>query len=98
MGYGKGAIMAVPGHDSRDHAFARAFNLPIVRVVTGGGDIQEEAWEGDGTMVNSPPLDGLPSAAARTAAIAWLEARGAGHAQGPVPLARLAILAPALLG
>src|SRR5580692_335906 len=81
MGYGTGAIMAVPGHDSRDHAFARAFNLPIVRVVTGGGDIQEEAWEGDGTMVNSPPLDGLPSAAARMAAIAWLEARGAGHAQ-----------------
>ncbi|HWL22118.1 MAG TPA: leucine--tRNA ligase [Bradyrhizobium sp.] len=81
MGYGKGAIMAVPGHDSRDHAFARAFDLPIVRVVTGGGDIQEEAWESDGTIVNSPPLDGLPSAAARTAAIAWLEARGAGYAQ-----------------
>jgi leucyl-tRNA synthetase len=81
MGYGKGAIMAVPGHDSRDHAFARAFDLPIVRVVTGGGDIEEEAWEGDGTLVNSPPLNGMPSAAAKTAAIAWLEARGAGHAQ-----------------
>jgi leucyl-tRNA synthetase len=81
MGYGKGAIMAVPGHDSRDHAFARAFDLPIVRVVTGGGDIRDEAWEGDGTIVNSPPLDGLSSAAAKTAAIAWLEARGAGHAQ-----------------
>ena len=81
MGYGKGAIMAVPGHDSRDHAFARAFELPIVRVLTGGGDIHDEAWEGDGTIVNSPPLDGLSSAAAKTAAIAWLEARGAGHAQ-----------------
>jgi leucyl-tRNA synthetase len=81
MGYGKGAIMAVPGHDSRDHAFARAFDLPIVRVVTGGGDVHDEAWEGDGTMVNSPPLEGLSSAAAKTAAIAWLEARGAGHAQ-----------------
>jgi leucyl-tRNA synthetase len=81
MGYGKGAIMAVPGHDSRDHAFACAFNLPIIRVVTGGGDIQEDAWEGDGTLVNSPPLDGMPTAAAKTAAIAWLEARGAGHAQ-----------------
>jgi len=69
MGYGKGAIMAVPGHDSRDHAFARAFELPIVRVVTGGGDIQKEAWEGDGAIVNSPPLDGLSSAAAKTAAI-----------------------------
>jgi leucyl-tRNA synthetase len=81
MGYGKGAIMAVPGHDSRDHAFARAFELPIVRVVTGGGDINDEAWEGDGTIVNSPPLNGLSSAAAKTAAIAWLQARGAGHAQ-----------------
>jgi leucyl-tRNA synthetase len=81
MGYGKGAIMAVPGHDSRDHAFARAFELPIVRVVTGGGDIHHEAWEGDGTIVNSPPLDGLSSAAGKTAAIAWLVARGAGHAQ-----------------
>ena len=81
MGYGKGAIMAVPGHDSRDHAFARTFDLPIVRVVTGGSDINEEAWEGDGTIVNSPPLDGLSSAAAKTAAIAWLEARGAGRAQ-----------------
>jgi leucyl-tRNA synthetase len=67
MGYGKGAIMAVPGHDSRDHAFARAFELPIVRVVTGGGDIHDEAWEGDGAIVNSPPLDGLSSAAAKTA-------------------------------
>jgi leucyl-tRNA synthetase len=81
MGYGKGAIMAVPGHDSRDHAFARASDLPIVRVVTGGGNIHNEAWEGDGTIVNSLPLDGLSSAAANTAAIAWLEARGAGHAQ-----------------
>ena len=81
MGYGKGAIMAVPGHDSRDHAFARAFDLPIVRVVTGGGDIHDEAWEGDGTIVNSPPLEGLSSAAAKTAALAWLEAHGAGHAQ-----------------
>jgi leucyl-tRNA synthetase len=81
MGYGKGAIMAVPGHDSRDHAFARAFDLPIVRVVTGGGDIHDEAWEDDGTIVNSPPLDGLSSAAAKTAALAWLEAHDAGHAQ-----------------
>jgi leucyl-tRNA synthetase len=80
MGYGKGAIMAVPGHDNRDHAFARAFDLPIVRVVAGGGDIPDEAWEGDGTIINSPPLDGLSLAAAKTAAIAWLEARGAGRA------------------
>jgi leucyl-tRNA synthetase len=81
IGYGKGAIMAVPGHDSRDHAFARAYDLPIVRVVTGGGDIHDQAWEGDGTIVNSPPLDGLSPAAAKIAAIAWLETRGAGRAQ-----------------
>jgi leucyl-tRNA synthetase len=81
MGYGKGAIMAVPGHDSRDHAFARTFDLPIVRVVTGGRDTHDEAWEGDGTIVNSPPLDGLSSAAAKTAAITWLEECGAGHAR-----------------
>jgi leucyl-tRNA synthetase len=64
MSYCKGAIMAVPGHDSVITP-SRAFDLPVVRVVTGGGDIQEEAWEGDGTMVNSPPLDGLSSAAMR---------------------------------
>jgi leucyl-tRNA synthetase len=81
MGYGKGAIMAVPAHDSRDHAFARVFDLPIIRVVTGGGDIHDEAWEGDGIIVNSPHLDGLSSEVAKTAALAWLEAHGAGHAQ-----------------
>jgi leucyl-tRNA synthetase len=81
MGYGEGAIMAVPGHDSRDHAFARAFGLPIVRVVTGGGDIEAEAWEGEGVMVNSPPVDGLSSAEAKATAIAWLEARGAARAK-----------------
>ena len=77
MGYGKGAIMAVPGHDSRDHAFARVFDLPIVRVVTGGGDTHDEAWEGDGTIVNSPPFDDAVVGSCKTAAIAWLEARGA---------------------
>ena len=59
----------------------RAFDLPIVRVATGGGDIQGEAWEGEATMVNSPPLDDLSSAVGKTAAIAWLEARGAEYAQ-----------------
>ena len=52
MGYGTGAIMAVPAHDDRDNAFARAFDLPIFPVVT-GGDVAETAWEGDGTLFNS---------------------------------------------
>lgn len=52
--YGYGAIMAVPAHDTRDHEFAREFELPIVEVVGGSGsDVQEEAWTGDGTLVNS---------------------------------------------
>jgi leucyl-tRNA synthetase len=81
MTYGEGAIMAVPAHDSRDHAFARALDLSIVPVVSGGGDIQAEAWEGDGAMINSPPLDGLSSMEAKKAVIAWLAERGVGRAK-----------------
>jgi leucyl-tRNA synthetase len=56
--YGTGAIMAVPGHDERDYAFAKTFDLPIVEVV-GGGDISQAAFTGDGTAMNSDFLDGL---------------------------------------
>lgn len=61
MSYGTGAIMAVPGHDSRDWEFAKTFNLPIVEVVA-GGDIEKEAYEDieEGVMVNSGFLNGLP--------------------------------------
>ncbi len=45
-GYGTGAIMAVPGHDSRDHLFAKHFGLPVVEVVSGGGDISDGAYDG----------------------------------------------------
>ena len=60
MTYGTGAIMAVPGHDTRDHEFAKVFNLPIVEVVS-GGNVQEEAFTDidNGTIVNSPIIDGL---------------------------------------
>ncbi|HOD48542.1 MAG TPA: leucine--tRNA ligase [Candidatus Hydrogenedentes bacterium] len=52
--YGYGAIMAVPAHDTRDHEFARTFGLPIIEVIhCDGVDVQEEAWVGDGTLVNS---------------------------------------------
>jgi leucyl-tRNA synthetase len=72
-GYGTGAIMAVPGHDERDHEFARKFGLKIVEVVTGGADVQESAFAGDGVAVNSGLLDGLETAAAKRRIIAWLE-------------------------
>ncbi len=86
MGYGTGAIMAVPGHDERDHEFARAFDLPIIEVVSGSDKPIEEAAftdNQDGVMVNSTGPDGLsldglkvPDAIARI--IAWLEERGLG--------------------
>lgn len=80
MGYGTGAIMAVPGHDERDHAFATAFGLPIVEVVAGGGKpVAEEAFAGEGTAVNSGLLDGLPTAAAKRTIIGWLEDHGLGR-------------------
>ena len=82
MGYGTGAIMAVPGHDERDHEFASAFGLPIVQVVQpeGGGDVQEAALPGTGTMVNSGMLDGMQDGDARTAITKWLEEQGKGAA------------------
>ena len=76
--YGTGAIMAVPGHDERDHAFARTFELPIREVVL-GGDVSNEAFVGAGVAVNSGFLDGLPTAEAKAKMIDWLEERGLGQ-------------------
>src|SRR5262245_15888687 len=73
--YGTGAIMAVPGHDQRDWEFARKFELPIVEVVK-GGDITKEAYTGDGVLVNSPLIDGLPVPAAKKKITAWLAEEG----------------------
>jgi leucyl-tRNA synthetase len=78
MGYGTGAIMAVPAHDERDFEFAQTFDLPVVQVVQPSGD---EAWQGfvgDGVAVNSGFLDGLPTVEAKQRIIAWLEERGVG--------------------
>ncbi len=58
MGYGTGAIMAVPAHDDRDYDFAKKFNIPIIEVIK-GGDISKAAYTGDGEMVNSGVLNGL---------------------------------------
>jgi leucyl-tRNA synthetase len=77
-GYGTGAIMAVPGHDERDHAFATTFGLPIVEVVR-GGDVAREAYAGDGEAVHSGFLDGLPTPRAKARMIEWLEAEKLGE-------------------
>ncbi|MEO0587205.1 MAG: leucine--tRNA ligase [Planctomycetota bacterium] len=85
MGYGTGAIMAVPAHDERDHAFATKFNLPIVEVVAGGEDIQGTAYTGDGTLTNSAnddvTLNGLEVTEAKAKIIAWLESKDLGQAK-----------------
>ena len=80
MGYGTGAIMAVPGHDTRDWAFARAFGLPIVEVVA-GGDIDKEAYTDieDGVLINSGFLDGLKVADAKNKITDWLVEQGLGE-------------------
>jgi leucyl-tRNA synthetase len=76
-GYGTGAIMAVPGHDERDHEFATRFSLPIVEVVS-GGDVASAAFTGDGTAVNSGFLDGKSGADAKRSMIEHLEREGLG--------------------
>lgn len=84
MGYGTGAIMAVPAHDARDFAFAKAFGLSIVRVVkgvkdaTGAGTTLDECFEEEGVAVNSPWIDGLPTQEAKARMIDELERRGIG--------------------
>ena len=80
MTYGTGAIMAVPGHDDRDWAFAKKFGLPIVEVVS-GGNVEEAAYTDcdTGTMVNSGMLDGLSVEDAKKKITAWLTETGRGH-------------------
>jgi len=75
MSYGTGAIMAVPAHDTRDWEFAKKFNLPIIEVVGGGANVQEEAYTDveDGTMVNSGFLTGLSVKDAIEKMKQWLE-------------------------
>lgn len=76
--YGTGAIMAVPAHDERDYEFAKQFDLPIVEVVA-GGNIDEEAYAGDGELINSDFLNGLNKKEAIAKAISWLEEHGVGE-------------------
>ncbi len=80
MSYGTGAIMAVPGHDTRDWEFAKKFGLPIIEVVK-GGDVEKEAFTdcATGIMVNSGFLDGMTVEEAKKAIIKWLEEQNKGE-------------------
>ncbi len=80
MGYGTGAVMAVPAHDERDHRFAKKFNLDIIKVVESDVDVQEEAYDSkDSVCVNSDFLNGLNYNDAKAKIIAEIENKGIGH-------------------
>ena len=79
MGYGTGAIMAVPGEDQRDWEFAQAYGLRVVRTVQPPEDWEGEAFTGDGSKINSDWMDGMDTATAKAAAIEWLEEHGLGE-------------------
>lgn len=76
--YGTGAIMAVPAHDTRDYEFAKKFDLPIIPVLE-GGDIEKEAFTGDGRHINSGFLDGMGKQEAIDTMIKWLEEHHCGE-------------------
>lgn len=79
MGYGTGAVMAVPAHDERDHRFAKKFGLEIINVIENDGDVQEESYDSkDSVCVNSEFLNGLDYNEAKAKIIAEIEARGIG--------------------
>ncbi len=82
MGYGTGAIMAVPAQDERDWEFAEVFELPIIRTVQPPEDWEGKAFTGDGPAINSEFLNGLGVNDAKARMIAWLEEQG--HGEGTV--------------
>ncbi|QIG90523.1 leucine--tRNA ligase [Chryseobacterium sp. POL2] len=80
MGYGTGAVMAVPAHDERDHRFAKKFGLEIIEVVEGGENIQQDAFVGkDGKCINSDFLNGLNFDEAKTKIIEVIQEKGIGE-------------------
>ena len=80
MGYGTGAVMAVPAHDERDHRFAKKFNLPIVNVIENENDVQEESYDSkDSVCVNSDFLNGMKYDEAKARIIDEITNRGIGH-------------------
>lgn len=83
LGYGDGAVMAVPAHDERDFAFAEKFDLPIVKVVEKPDDSTdaERCYHGEGMLVNSGQFNGMASSEAREQIAAWLESQGIGRSK-----------------
>jgi leucyl-tRNA synthetase len=79
MGYGTGAIMAVPAHDERDYEFAKKFGLEIREVISSTQGVAREAYVEEGTMMNSGRFNGMPSDKGRKEIVAWLERQGLGH-------------------
>src|SRR5581483_1141199 len=80
LSYGTGAIMAVPAHDQRDWDFAKKYDLPTTEVIS-GGDVEKEAYHGDGKLVNSGEFNGTDSKLAITKVTQWLEEKGFGAAK-----------------
>lgn len=81
MGYGTGAIMAVPAHDERDYAFAKKFGLKIIEVIKSEQGVEKEAFTGDGELVNSGFLNGLRVKESKAAMIKWLTEHNCGNAK-----------------
>jgi len=81
MGYGTGAIMAVPAHDERDYAFAKKFGLDIIEVIKSEQGVEKEAFTGDGELVNSGFLNGLHVQESKAAMIKWLTEHNCGNAK-----------------
>ena len=83
MGYGTGAIMAVPGHDERDFEFAEKFDLPIKQVIEkpDGSDDTDRCYHGEGELVNSGQFNGTRSEDAREQIVAWLNGQGVGRSK-----------------
>ena len=81
VGYGTGAIMAVPAHDERDFDFATKFDLPIIKVVEKPEDSvdNDQCYHGEGELVNSGNFNGQQSSDAREQIVSWLETQGVGH-------------------
>ena len=80
MGYGEGAIMAVPAHDERDFEFAQKFNLEVKKVIEKPADIEDDSicYHGEGALINSDQFNGINTADAREGIVAWLESQGIG--------------------
>ena len=85
VGYGEGAIMAVPAHDQRDYDFAKKYDLPIIKVIDPTDDVDDDDvidfYSGEGKLINSGDFDGIPTSDAREQIVAWLEGQGIGHSK-----------------